>query len=295
MTTPSYKNLALGTVLTVLAYLFFAASSGLMKALGNSFSVIQIVFMQHLIGFICIFSVMKKNKTLSYKTSHLRLHIIRDVLAVASFLFFYYGIKKISYINASTLAYTSPFFTPFIWKLFKKEKMEKEIWWAILLGFLGILFILKPGITTLNIGVIISLAAAVVTSLSLILIHTLNQKQESPSLIILYYFTIGSLLLFPFALFFYQPPSFLELGMMIGIGIATFLGQFFLTQAYRFAKPSFLSPFSYSMLIFVMLINNLVFHSSLDVFSILGTLFVIIGGSLTFVLKGKKTKPIKNI
>jgi drug/metabolite transporter (DMT)-like permease len=267
----------------------------LTKALGETFSVIQIVFMQHLVGFICIFSMMKKNKTFSYRTPHLRIHLIRDVLAVASFIFFYYGIKKISYVNASTLAYTSPFFTPFIWKLMKKEKIEKEIWWAILLGFFGILLILKPGITMINLGVIISLAAAVVTSLSLVLIHILNKNQEPSSRIMLYYFTVSSLLLFPCAVFFYKSPSFIEFAIMAGIGICTFLGQLFLTQAYRFAKPAFLSPLSYSMLIFVMLINSLVFHSSLDVFSIAGTFFVIIGGILTFILKGKKTSVIKNI
>lgn len=290
MTKSSYKDLILGSILTILAYVFFASSSGMVRALPSHFSVFQVVFFQHFIGFLFIMSYTLKKGVFSFKSNFKRMHLIRDILAVASFVLYYFGIQKIALVDATTLTYTSPFFTPFVWKLLKKEKLEKDVWWAIIIGFFGVLMILKPGFKTFNIGIVASISSAVVTSISLVLIRMLNQKKEASHRILLYYFAISSIVMLPFVVFDYSHPTIIEWLLLLGIGISTFFGQYLLTQAYKFGTPSFLSPLCYSMVIFVMFISWLIFKNPPDILSIAGSFIVITGGTFTFILRKKSHK-----
>lgn len=209
-------------------------------------------------------------------------------------LLYYLAIKKIHLVDATALAYTGPFFTPFIWKIWRKEKIEKDVWWSIILGFIGILLILKPGIEIINPGAILGLLSGIFSAIALVGLRRLDQKEESLFLTLQYLFTISTLMLLPYAFYNWQTPNVFEWYIILSIGVATFIAQILLTIAYRHGTASFLSPLSYSMIFFIGLSSWLIFYQIPDDLSILGSILIIIGGSLTYSIR-KKAKSLTDI
>ncbi len=286
------NNLIIGVILTLIAYVFFATSSTLIKAFPNEFPIIQIVFFQNIIClFLTIIYRFFRNKKISFRTKTIKNHLIRDVFGLISILFYYLAIKKIHLVDATTLAYTAPFFTPFVWKMWSRSKIEKDVWWAIILGFIGIVLILHPSSEIIKTGSILGLLAGIFSAVALSALRRINQKSESLFLTLQYLFTVGSIILLPFALIEWQMPTPIEWYFIIAIGISSFFAQILLTIAYRHGTASFLSPISYSMIFFVGMFSWLIFNQIPGILSIVGSLFIIIGGSFTYILR-KRAKSI---
>lgn len=291
---PNHPNLTYGIIVTISAYLCFAIVSAFVRSLSLTLPVIEILFFQFFISLLIIIPYVVKRKKYSLKTTYTSIHIIRDISGILSYFCYFFAIKQMNLMDATVLAYTTPFFTPFIWKIWTKEKIDKSIWWAIILGFIGIAFILKPEETIFHPGAFIGIFAGIFTALSLVGIKILNQKQECLVRTLFYFFLIGTLLSFPFSLIQWQTPNLYEGIFLLIIGILTAIGQLFLTIAYRHGTASFLSPLCYSMVIFTGLISCIIFKYPPTILSIIGALLVIIGGTLSLVIKTKKIKKDKN-
>ena len=106
-----------------------------------------------------------------------------------------------------------------------------------------------------------------------------------------YYFSFGALITCPFALVVWSPPTLIEWIEVIGIGVATAIAQILLTIAYRYGTASYLSPLGYVTVIYAGLSSSWIFEIPLTWKSLVGTLLIIGGGTLTYVLK-KQPKTI---
>ena len=281
------QNLLLGILITILAYFCFSISSGLVKGLNGNIPAIEIVFFQNLVGLICIIPYSLKEKTFSFKDNYWSFHLLRDICGTLSYFAYFFAIKAINLVDATALAYTAPFFTPLISKILLGGKLEKDVWWAIILGFLGIAFILKPGEHIFHFGSIIGISAGIFTSIALVSIRFLNKKHESLSRTLFYYFFIGTILTGPFLFFSWNMPTLYELFFLIGIGLAIVIGQFLLTIAYRHGTAAFLSPLCYFMIIFTGLISWIFFHHAPGWLTLIGTALIICGGTLSFLFRKK--------
>ena len=286
-------NLLAGIIITVLAYFFFAIAGSLVKAIGPNISSFEIVFFLNFFSLIIIIPYCLKKKTLNFRKSFWSYHLIRDITGVASYICYYAAIKYINLIDATVLAYTSPFFTPFIWWVWAREKIEKDVWWTIILGFIGIAFILKPTENIFRPGAIIGLASGVLSALSLVTVRILNQRQASLSHTLFYYFLVGTIIAFPIMTFYWKQPSIIEWIYLIAIGLTIVFGQILLTIAYRHGTASFLSPLSYSIVIFILFISWIVFNHYPGLLSFIGTALIVIGGTFSFIQRQKPKKLFK--
>ena len=277
------SNLFLGINLTLIAYLFFASSSAFVKLLPN-IPTIEIVFFQTFIPLICLIPFFFTNG-FNLKTKSFGTHLIRDISGIASYFCYFLAIKHISLIDATVLTYTAPFFIPIIWSIWMKEQVQKSIWWAISLGFIGILFILKPGTEIFHIGSIIGILAGIISAIALTSIGILNVKKEHLTTTLFYYFFIGSICLIPFLIPYWVSPSLLSLLILIGVGVTNFFGQMLLTKAFTYGTASFLSPLSYSIVIYTAIISWILFKAPPGWLSFVGITIIIFGGTLTFILK----------
>lgn len=138
--TPSFS---FGIFLTLVTYLLFATCSTFVRILGKNFPTIEIVFFQALIPLICLIPMLLKNGISHLKPIAITPHLIRDINGVLGYFAYFFAIKYIGLVDATVLTYSAPFYIPIIWSIWTKEKVQKEVWWTILLGFIGIIFILK--------------------------------------------------------------------------------------------------------------------------------------------------------
>jgi drug/metabolite transporter (DMT)-like permease len=273
-----------GVLITVVAYFCFSIASACVRMLGSAIPTIEVLFFQNLISLLLIIPYCIKKKALTFPYPNFSLHLTRDLMGMLSYLTYFFAINHMNLVDATLLAYTAPFFTPLIWKIWTKESVNKHIWWAVILGFFGILIILKPGKTLLHPGALIGLLSGICTAISLVSIRLLNLKQISCSMTLFHYFFVATLMTLPFALIFWRTPSGMEYLYLIAIGLFISLGQIFLTTAYRHATASLLSPLSYLMILFTGGLSWLILHQKLSWSTLGGAVFIIVGGVLTFLL-----------
>ncbi len=291
--SPKQPNLLYGISVTLLAYLCFATAASIVRFVGPEFPTIQIIFIQNLISLLTVLPYSFKKNLLKVKKELKWIHAIRDVTGVASFFCYFYAIKRLNLVDATLLTYTAPFYTPIVWTIWTREKMEKGIWWTIILGFVGIAFILKPGNHILQAGAIYGFIAGILSSIALVSIRILNQKLESLTRTLFYYFLVGTILTMPFAIYKWHQPSFEQTIMLISIGFLMAVGQLFLTTAYKHGTASFLSPLCYSMIIFTGIISAIAFKQMPGWMSAIGAFLIILGGTISYIIKTKPDKFIK--
>lgn len=282
-------NLSLGIGITLVANVFFAAVSALVWNFRDRFPTIQIVFIQNLVSLLCVLPLALRKGPSHLKTKLLPFHLLRDIMGVTSYFLYFLAIRFLNLVDASTLYYMSPFFIPGVWLIWMKETIPKNVWWSIVIGFIGVGCILNPSRQIFQMGFVLGLFAGLASAIALCTVRVLNLKKEPLSRTLFYYFTIGSLLTLPFAWASWVHPKGIEWFLCISIGLATAIGQILLTVAYRYGTASYLSPLSYTSLIYAGLISWLIYDKPPSLRSLTGALLIIVGGTLTYVFKKKPT------
>ncbi len=294
MRLPISPNLSFGIILTIGAYLCFAIAAAIVRLIDIDIPTTQILFIQSMICVVIILPIFMKKKLFYLRSKLIKLHLIRSISGIGSFLCYFLAIKQMNLIDATVLTYTAPFYTPIFWMIFTKEKkMEKGIWWTIILGFIGIALILKPTQKILKAGSVIGISAGILGSIALVSIRLLNQKMESLIRTLFYYFFISTLCTAPFAVLNWLYPTTYQWLLLISIGILMAFGQLLLTTAYMHGTASFLSPISYSMIIFTGLISWLFFKQIPSYLSFVGTVLIVIGGTISYIIKVQPEKFIQ--
>lgn len=280
-------RLSLGIVITLIANVFFTTANVLVWDFKGKFPTIQIVFIQNVVSLLCTLPLALRKGPSHLKTTVLPLHLLRDVMGVSSYFLYFLTIRTLNLVDASTLYYMSPFFIPIIWWVWMKETIPKNVWWSIIVGFLGVAAILNPSKQVLQMGFVFGLFSGIASAIALCTVRVLNLKKEPMSRTLFYYFSVGTVVTFPFAWASWTHPVGFEWFFCIAIGVATAIGQMLLTIAYRYGTASYLSPLSYTCLIYAALVSWLLYERPPSFRSILGAVLIIIGGTLTYILKKK--------
>lgn len=280
-------RLKLGIAITIIACLFFAAASALVYNFRGRFPTVQIIFIQNIVSLVCIAPLALRKGFGRLRTNQLPLHFFRDSMGVLSYFLYFLAIRFLNLVDATTLHYTAPFFIPLIWLIWQKEKIQASVWWSIVIGFIGVALILNPSKNIFELGFVFGISSGIVSALALTALRLLNVKHEPMSRTLFYYFSVGSLMSFPFAWAVWVQPVHEEWFLAAGIGIATALGQILLTIAYRHGTASFLSPLSYITVIYNAVIGFAAFGQEVDWRSWIGSAFIIIGGTMTYIFKKK--------
>jgi drug/metabolite transporter (DMT)-like permease len=278
-------RLSLGVAITLVANLFFAIAASLVWNFHGKFPTIQIIFIQNIVSFFCILPFSLRQGWERMKTDELPVHLIRDLFGVCSYYLYFLAIRFLNLVDATTLNYTAPFFVPFVWWIWMKEKFLPHIWWSVIIGFIGVAVILNPSQRIFEMGFVFGIFAGLTSAIALSAVRVLNIRREPMSRTLFYYFSIASLISFPFAWAAWIPPTGQEWLLSALIGIATAIGQILLTVAYRYGTASYLSPLGYAVVVYNGLISYFIFAQPLGYRSLIGTILIVCGGLLTYLFR----------
>ena len=267
-------------------------ASSAVWTIDSSFPVIEIVFFQNLVCFIVLCFTLPVKYYPGLLTKNISLHIIRDVVGVLSYYLFFLSIGYLDLIHATLLNYTAPFFVPVIWWAWQKEAVAKNVWWSIVIGFIGVCIILNPSKQIFQLGFVLGLFAGISSAIAFCAIRVLTLHKEPARRTLFYYFLAGIILTLPFTIVYWQTPSPLMIAKLIWIGVCTCVGQLLLTIAYRHGTASYLSPLGYSSVVFAGISMYFFFGKEIDISTFIGSFFIILGGSLTYLLQ-KRPKNFK--
>lgn len=160
--------------------------------------------------------------------------------------------------------------------------MPKNLWSGILVGFLGILFILKPGQAAINSIALMGILCGILQAVSVIAIRKLSKTQATET-ILFYYFLISTIATGVIATSSWFPLTLSSCLTLLAIGMTTFIAQKLVTASLQYASAGTLAPICYSSLLFSGLIGWIVWQELPDYFSLIGMALVITGCLLTLV------------
>jgi drug/metabolite transporter (DMT)-like permease len=215
------------------------------------------------------------------------IQIGRGALLVGSTLFFISGIGGVPLATASAILFTTPVAVAALSGPLLGERVGGKTWAAILVGFAGVLVIIRPGAAPVSLPVLCMLGAAACYAVYQIVTRR-TRDLDSPETGIVYVALVGTAvtsLAVPF--FFETPRSLLDLGLFCAMGFFGGFGHYILMRAFQLAPASLLSPLGYTELITATILGWLIFHTIPDALTWLGAA-IIIGSGIVVASQGRR-------
>tara|TARA_B100001250_G_scaffold411306_1_gene439666 strand:+ start:947 stop:1534 length:588 start_codon:yes stop_codon:yes gene_type:complete len=184
--------------------------------------------------------------------------------------------------KALTLAFVAPLITTSLSPIFLNEKVGIKRWSAVLIGFLGILIVIRPGFIELNLASIAAVGTGCFYGIYLIITRKLHNT-DSPLLTLLLTGVVGALIASFIVPVVWINPSLIQWSWLALMGLFACLGHILLIYSLRYADASRLAPFGYFEIIPNIFLGYYLFNDFLDIWSFAGLIVIITSG--LFVIK----------
>ena len=287
------KNLTLsnrtkGVLFIIMSAFGFAMMSAFVKLSGDLPSF-QKTFFRNITSCIIAFGIiLVKKESFFGKLENQKILILRSLFGTLGIVFNFYAIDKLVLSDANMLNKLSPFFVIIFSALFLKEKINFKQGLAIIIAFIGALFIIKPQFNFDIIPSLIGVCGAICAAAAYTCLRVLGSREKYYTIV--FYFSFFSTIVI---LMVYEKMTLVQFLYLILAGIFASIGQFGITIAYKYAKAKEISIFDYSNIIFSAIISFILFGVLPDYLSIIGYL-VIFSVSLYMFLYNKKLDKIES-
>ena len=277
-----YKDQPVAGALCVLsASLTFAMLGAVVKVVSLSLTTEMVVFFRNFCSLFFILPwIWYSSPPGGVRTSHFALHLLRSVAGLGGMYCFFYVIARLQLSESFLLMSTAPLFIPIIAYVWIHEPVERKVRGAIIIGFLGIILILKPGMGVFRPIAFVGLGAGLMGALAMVSIRRMSSSE--PTIRIVFYFTVFGTLISAMPLAWsWQSPKVEIWWLLVLMGLLAAVGQFLLTRGYSLAPAAKVGPFSYSNVVFAMLLGWLLWGEILDFLTWVGAFLICIAGIVT--------------
>jgi drug/metabolite transporter (DMT)-like permease len=188
------------------------------------------------------------------------MHLLRGMLSVVVIGGFIYAVRELSLANAYSVFLSAPLIVAALSVPLLSERLDWRNWLAILLGLAGVLIMLRPSASGLaSFGALAALIGATAYALSGIAVRVLTRTDTTVSVV---FWTVGLMTLLTGAI---AAPGWVSIEhqhwkLLLALGVLAAIGQYLLTEAFRSAPPSVVSPFEYTALLWGIGIDRVVWH-----------------------------------
>ena len=243
------------------------------KSYLNQTEALTIIFYQYFLGLFFYLPKLIKSKFQILITKKFSLIALRAVLGVIYWFGVILSLKYIPLLDTVFLTSMTPLWVPFLGYLFFSEKINKTFYFFILIGLLGISFILMPDKNVFNIGGIPALISSIVWAISILLISQLT-KTEKIETILIYYFLIASIIMAPFMVFYHINLKNYQIICLTINAALMVLHQELINKGFSYPKSYKLSILTYTNILFSGLFGIIFFNEMPDLRSLLGMLLI---------------------
>ena len=267
-------------------YMFMSVCAfSLMDAIvkwSDAYPVGQVLFFRGFCGLIPILSLIPKDRYKDfYKTSRPTLHLKRCLSGLIAIVAIFIALRKLPLATVVSISFAAPIFTTIFSIFFLSEKVGLYRWLAVIVGFIGILIISEPGFSSLNIYYIYPIIFCLGLSYVAIAIKQLSSSE--PIWLIGFYFSfsimITSLFTIPQG---WVMPNFTDLILLSLVGILGGIANLLLTQSYKFADVSLVTPLKYLALVFAIIFGYFIWNEIPTSKTLFGASLVIISSIIIF-------------
>ena len=261
--------------LAIGATLFGSFMGAGVKFLSDDLHPIIICFYRCLMGLILITPFVARNNFQALQTDNMRLQIFRALINIISMICWFSAISMMHFEKATALGFTTPLFTTVLAVLILGEVIRFHRTAALLLGFVGILIIIRPGYMPFEFGTVLMLIASFSFSFVLIFVKKLSATDSSLT-IIFYHLLYLTPAFFILSLFYWENINFNQLIIFILMGASGLLSHWCLAQAFKMSDTTFVMPLQFTKLIWASLIGLFIFAEQPDIWTWIGGVIIFI-------------------
>jgi len=282
-------------LLTISASFFAVFMEALIKAAQYDSNVYTIGFLRFFFGFLIILPYVVTKKFNTYKTKNLKFYIVRGAFNIPVMILGFGALVYVPLEQFKAMHFLSPIIVVLLSFIIFREQIYRFRIFALIIGFLGTLIIVRPGYVDFNIGTIMILVSLIFWSFIIILSKFVS-KDDSPITMVTYQYTLMTVFAFPLAIYFWQMPSLKSLLLVFIAAASGTILHLCLGLAYKYADLSVTQPIWFTGLLFGSGIGYLVFNEIPDFWTWIGGIVVFTSVLvITYFEKNKEEKNKKNI
>ncbi len=278
-------------LLTMSGSFFAVLMEALIRAAQYDSNVYTIGFFRFFFGLIIIFPYLVKNKFTPYKTKNFKYYVIRGLFNLPMMIFGFGALVYVPFEQFKAMHFLSPIIVVLLSFVIFREKIYLYRIFALLIGFAGMLIIVRPGIIEFNIGTIMILISLTFWSFIIILSKFVS-KDDSPITMVTYQYTLMTFFSLPLAIYFWVTPSLTSLIYVFIGAISGTILHLSLALSYKYADLSVTQPIWFTGLIFGSGIGYFAFNETPDLWTWLGG--IVVFSSVLVITYNEKNKDKKN-
>lgn len=275
-----------GIIFLIISAFGFAMMSAFVKLAGDLPSFEKAFFRNIIAMVIAGVVIIRKRGSFIGSKQNQKLLILRSTLGTLGLIFNFYAIDKLVLSDASMLNKLSPFFVIIFSALFLREKVNFKQFSAVIIAFIGALFIIKPTFSLDVIPMLIGTLGGVCAGAAYTCVRALGGKEHSDT-IVFYFSFFSSLVTFPLMMTSFKSMTLAQFLCLIGAGTFAAVGQYGITIAYKYAPGKEISIFDYTNIIFSASLSLILFNILPDFMSIIGYLIIFASSYYMFKLNNK--------
>jgi drug/metabolite transporter (DMT)-like permease len=268
-----------GAIWVLLSAFSFILLQAITKQLGGKFDSIQIAFFRAVIGGVAVLPFIYSRGLSAFQTKNLPYHVGRAVFGAMAIFLMVFAVIHMPLADATVLGFTRALFLIVLAVMLLGERIRWRRWTATLVGFGGVVLMLRPGDETFQLAALAAVGASVCFASAHVCIKKCTTQKDHPLTVQSYYWVLAtSLTLLP-ALWFWTMPNWNELALLVLMGVVSGIAQVFTAYSLSAGEATFVAPFDFTRLIWAAFFGVVFFGEDLAPFTILGAV-VIIGSNV---------------
>jgi drug/metabolite transporter (DMT)-like permease len=271
--------------------MLFAGVGAMVKVASADLPTEVIVFSRNAVAMAFLLPWLAvRHQRIDLKTDCLHLHLLRATAGLAAMYCFFIALKLLRLADAMLLCYTLPIFIPIIEWFWLKEPVSRQTKIAVIVGFIGIALVLKPGFGLFQPAGLVGLASGLLAALAIVGIRRMTVTE--PVVRVVFYFTVFGTLVSAVPLAWaWENPQGPMLGVLGAMGVMAIMAQMCLTKGYSLAPAGQVGPFSYGNVVFAALLGWIFWGEILDGWTLAGAILTCLAGIIATYRSERHIKP----
>lgn len=279
------KNALVGIALILLSTFSFTIMSALIRSLGDRVPLGEIVFARSFFALITLLMIFhwRGEFHLAFKMNSPVRHFMRALASIGSMFSNFAALARLPLVDATAIAFATPLLNVVLAAVFLGEKVRIFRWAAVFVGLIGVLVMLSPHFSGAErnvaamAGALFAISGVILTSTAMTQVRQMVKTETTASLVCSYT-VLSTVVAFATIAWGWVKPSMWDGIALVGTGIFGGIGQLTVTESYRHASAGTVAPFSYTSMIYSLVIGYAFFGEVPEVIVILGATLVVAAG-----------------
>lgn len=258
----------------------FTSTSVMIRLLSSQIESVQTAFFRAVISVVLLLPMIASGRVKPWLSQRIAGHFWRTFMGTVSMVLGFYAVSLLPLADATAIAFSQPLFSVVVAALIAGEKVRWRRWSATVIGFVGVLVMVRPGAGSLQLGALVALANAATVAVSILLVKRLSDS-EPPLMILTQFALFSTVLLAGPAIAVWRWPDLWGWVLAIGVALTATVGQYFWVQAFKAGEMSAVAPFEYLRLPFAVFVGWLIWGEMPVIWTYVGAVIVI--GSALYI------------